>query len=233
MKHIQDQNKKDVRFCSLIITTLKYMGVFDYIKPDFIRLGAVVDGVMLGHGLKYNSQLKVIEEGLPLKNWWPFDASISPAYELTYAYQKVVSKKGITSLRVDERMFSIVRDESETDSREKMHALKQTRSGLQLFIPGSLVPSGLLQPPTSQLSAVLSNSRVSKEHEDTEGRGSEQDLKEEIHTQIREDMDLFIKYHQELFRACGQLDTLIHPIIGADLLVTLVVFCACGFQLSL
>nr|CAD7438870.1 unnamed protein product [Timema bartmani] len=79
----------------------------------------------------------------------------------------------------------------------------------------------------------LEQTRIHGQTMETVKQRFSSDIEEKINRQMMEDLKTAIQYHQSLLSSCRELETLINPILGADMLILLVVLCVSGFQLSL
>nr|CAD7404735.1 unnamed protein product [Timema cristinae] len=101
--------------------------------------------------LKYNNEHDIIEEGLPLKCWWPFDVTTYPTYQLTYAYQHRVDVMllGETHLRSAMR-FSL----AELICHRSDRAVDVEKGGTAVLVRRGLDHHVISLPPLQHMEAT-------------------------------------------------------------------------------
>nr|CAD7411082.1 unnamed protein product [Timema poppensis] len=243
----------------------------------------ITSGSFTNIPLKYNSEHNIIEEGLPLKCWWPFDVTTYPTYQLTYAYQvtflfihimyyivintilyavlyhiihrfkilryalknvieasikKVINKEmeGLSS-ELKQRDYKLYNPRKTNPLIMMMKKTYSSRTGECIQIRSRNNRRSLSERARRVGSLKTFLSRLQNSHrDDLIGLYESCDcdwLHHNISIQMEQDLKLCIQYSQCLLSVCSQLEEIIHPIVCADMLSTLLVFCVCTFQLSL
>ncbi|CAG2054977.1 unnamed protein product [Timema podura] len=222
--------------------------------------------------LRNKSSLDIIQGGLPLKNWWPFDTTNPTVYLVTYVFQSIVVISLIMYYMIINAMcYSLIfhithrfkilqfllKNIREISTKkvyanyQRLHASSTKTSLLQDDVDkkfakrdssGKTISFGHVENLADTVWEVDDVVMpMEEEHRLTEtagmqGSGTKEftlDLRREIDAQMLRDLKTFIIYHQDLLRFCEGLETLMSPILLADLLDILIVFVVSSFQLSL